>query len=161
MATQTKTYPIVESAINLFGDWLKHRREMREIRDMNSGDFARMARDICISPAELDAVVRRGPHASDELPRLLKSLGIDEATLSRTQPVLQRDMLKQERRLGRRTALENEPSFNEPFKSLLQFGWRTLRSRNKEFIRELPPDSSAELGNLLCGRSDAVKARDQ
>ena len=94
MATQTKTYPIVESAINLFGDWLKHRREMREIRDMNSGDFARMARDICISPAELDAVVRRGPHATDELPRLLKSLGIDEATLSRTQPVLQRDMVR-------------------------------------------------------------------
>ena len=91
MATQTKTYPIVESAINLFGDWLKHRREMREIRDMNSGDFARMARDLCISTADL---VRRGPHASDELPRLLKSLGIDEAALSRTQPVLQRDMIR-------------------------------------------------------------------
>jgi hypothetical protein len=45
-------------------------------------------------PAELDAVVRQGPHASDELPRLLKVLGIDEATLSRTQPVLQRDMVR-------------------------------------------------------------------
>ena len=94
MATQTKTYPIVESAINLFGDWLKHQREMRELRDMNSGDFARIARDLCVSPAELDAVVRQGPHASDELPRLLKVLGIDEATLSRTQPVLQRDMVR-------------------------------------------------------------------
>jgi hypothetical protein len=28
------------------------------------------------------------------LPRLLKSLGIDEATLSRTQPLLQRDMVR-------------------------------------------------------------------
>jgi len=93
MTTRIKTYPIVENAINLFGDWLKHRREMREMRDMNSGDFARIARDLCVSPAELDAVVRRGPHASDELPRLLKILGIDEATLSRTQPVLQRDMV--------------------------------------------------------------------
>ena len=61
---------------------------------MNSGDFARIARDLCISPADLDAVVRLGPHASDELPRLLKSLGIDEATLSRTQPVLKRDMVR-------------------------------------------------------------------
>jgi len=94
MATQTKTYPIVESAINLFGDWLNHRREMRELRDINSGDFARISRDLSVTPAELEAVVRRGPHASDELPRLLKSLGIDEAALSRTQPVLQRDMVR-------------------------------------------------------------------
>jgi hypothetical protein len=94
MAIQAKNYPIVESAINLFGDWLKHQREMRELRDMNGGDFARIAQDLCISPAELVAVVRQGPHASDELPRLLKVLGIDEATLSRTQPVLQRDMLR-------------------------------------------------------------------
>ena len=94
MATQFKTFPIVENAINLFGDWLRHRQEMRELRDMNSGDFARIARDLCVSPAELDEVVRQGPHASDELPRLLKTLGIDEATLSRTQPVLQRDMMR-------------------------------------------------------------------
>ncbi|SIO30409.1 hypothetical protein SAMN05443247_03718 [Bradyrhizobium erythrophlei] len=94
MAARTKTYPIVENAIKLFGDWLKHRQEMRELRDMNSGEFARIAQDLCVSPAELDAVVRQGPHASDELPRLLKSLGIDEATLSRTQPVLQRDMVR-------------------------------------------------------------------
>ena len=78
----------------MFGDWLKHRQEMRELRDMSSGDFARIARDLCVSPAGLDAVVRQGPHASDELPRLLKALGIDEATLSRTQPVLQRDMVR-------------------------------------------------------------------
>ena len=94
MATQTKTYPIVENVINLFGDWLKHRQEMRELREMDSGDFVRIAQDLCMSPAELDAVVRQGPHASDELPRLLKVLGIDQATLSRTQPVLQRDMVR-------------------------------------------------------------------
>jgi hypothetical protein len=94
MTTRFKTHPIVENAINLFGDWLKHQQEMRELRDMNSGDFARIARDLSVSPAELDAVVRQGPHASDELPKLLKVLGIDEATLSRTQPVLQRDMIR-------------------------------------------------------------------
>ena len=62
MATQAKTYPIVENAISLFCDWLNHRQEMREIRNMNNGDFARIARDLSVSPAELDAVVRRGPH---------------------------------------------------------------------------------------------------
>ena len=94
MATRIKTYPIVENAINLFGDWLKHRQEIRELRGMDSGDFARIAQDLCVSPAELDEVIRQGPHASDELPRLLKQLGIDQATLSRTQPVLQRDMVR-------------------------------------------------------------------
>jgi len=94
MTTRTKTYPIVENAINLFGDWLKQRQEMREMREMSNGDFARIARDLSVSPAELDAVIRQGPHASDELPQLLKSLGIDEATLCRTQPVLQRDMVR-------------------------------------------------------------------
>ncbi len=59
MAARTKTYPIVENAINLSGDWLKHRQEMRELRDMNGGDLARIAQD-----------------------------------LSRTQPVLQRDMVR-------------------------------------------------------------------
>src|ERR1700687_2324092 len=94
MATRTKTYPIVENAINVFGDWLKHRQETREFPVMKSSDCVRIARDLCVSPAELDAVVRQGPHASDELPRLLKSLGIDEASLSRTQAVLQRDMVR-------------------------------------------------------------------
>ena len=94
MAVQTKSYPILKNAINLFGDWLKHRQEMRELREMNTGDFARIAQDLCVSTAELEAVIRRGPHASDELPRLLKTLGIDEVALSRTQPVLQRDMVR-------------------------------------------------------------------
>jgi uncharacterized protein YjiS (DUF1127 family) len=94
MATQIKTYPIVESAINLFGDWLRHQQEMRELREINSGDFARIAQDLGVTPAELDTLARRGPHASDELRKLLKSLDIDEATLSRTEPRLQRDMVR-------------------------------------------------------------------
>lgn len=94
MAAQTNPYPIVTHAINLFANWLRHRQEMREMRELDSGDFGRIAHDLSISPAELDVLVRRGPHASDELPKLLKSLGIDEAALSRTEPILQRDMVR-------------------------------------------------------------------
>jgi hypothetical protein len=90
MVVRTKGYPILENAIDLFGDWLKH----RELRDMNTGDFARIAQDLCVSAAELEAVRRRGPHASDELPQLLQTLNTDEAALSRTQPVRQRDMVR-------------------------------------------------------------------
>ena len=94
MAAQIKAYPIVTSAINLFGSWLRHRQEMREMSAIDSADFARIARDLSVSPAELDILVRRGAHASDQLPRLLETLGIDGATLSRTQPLLQRDMVR-------------------------------------------------------------------
>ena len=37
-------------------------------------------------------LVRQGPHAADELPKLLKALGIDEAALARTEPLVLRDM---------------------------------------------------------------------
>jgi hypothetical protein len=94
MAPQTKTYPIVENAINLFGDWLNHRREMRELRDIDRSDFARIAHELSVTPAELDMFVRRGPHASDELPKLLNLLGIDPAALARAEPLLQRDMVR-------------------------------------------------------------------
>ena len=61
---------------------------------MNSREYATHRAGPLHPPAELDVVVRRGAHASDELPRLLKVLGIDEAAVSRTEPVLQRDMVR-------------------------------------------------------------------
>ena len=45
-----------------------------------------------ISRDDLDQLVRLGPHAADELPKMLKALGIDEADLARTEPLLLRDM---------------------------------------------------------------------
>jgi hypothetical protein len=59
---------------------------------MDRADFDRIASDLRISPGELDALVDQGPHAADELPKLLKALGIDEADLARTEPMVLRDM---------------------------------------------------------------------
>jgi transcriptional regulator with XRE-family HTH domain len=92
MTAQDKSYPAVELLINTFGDWLKHRRELSEIRQMDRSDFDRIASDLRVSPTDLDELVRQGPHAADELPKLLKVLGIDEAALARTQPLVLRDM---------------------------------------------------------------------
>lgn len=92
MTAQSKPFPAVETLINTFGDWLKHRRELNEMRQMDRSDFNRIASDLRVSPGELDALVRQGPHAADELPKLLKVLGIDEASLARTQPLVLRDM---------------------------------------------------------------------
>ncbi len=91
-STQEHPYPRVEYLINHFAGWLKHRRELNEMRQLDRTDFNRIAADLEVSPADLDELVRRGPHASDELPVMLKALGIDEAALERTQPLVLRDM---------------------------------------------------------------------
>ena len=66
--------------IDTFAAWLKHRRELNEMRQMDRSDFDRIANDLRVSPGELDTLVRQGPHAADELPYLLRALGIDEAS---------------------------------------------------------------------------------
>jgi transcriptional regulator with XRE-family HTH domain len=92
MTAQDHAYARVEQLIDIFGDWLKHRRELSEIRQLDRSDFDRIAGDLRVSPTDLDELVRKGPHAADELPKLLKALGIDQADLARTQPLVLRDM---------------------------------------------------------------------
>ena len=92
MSTQDHPYPRVGFLIDMFADWLNHRRELSEVRQMDRSDFERIASDLRVSPGELDTLVHRGPHAADELPKLLKALGIDQADLARTEPMVVRDM---------------------------------------------------------------------
>jgi hypothetical protein len=92
MTPSIKSYPLVDKVIDIFGDWLKHRREIREMRELDAGEFARIAHELCVTPGDLDTFVRQGPQATSELPKLLKALGIDEKTLARSQPLVLRDM---------------------------------------------------------------------
>ena len=92
MTVQDKPYPVVNLVIDTFGDWLKHRRELKEMREMDAANFGQIASDLRISSADLEALVRRGPHAADELPKMLQALGINQADLARTEPLVLRDM---------------------------------------------------------------------
>ena len=92
MTVQEKSYPVVGRMIDIFGEWLKHRREMREMREMDATNFGQIASDLRISSADLEALVRQGPHAADELPKMLAALGIDQVYLARTEPLVLRDM---------------------------------------------------------------------
>ena len=92
MTTQDKPYPVVEYLIDVFGDWLNHRRELNELRQLSTASFNQIAGDLRVSATDLNELVRQGPHAADELPKLLKALGIDEAALERTEPLVLRDM---------------------------------------------------------------------
>ena len=92
MTVQEKPYPVVSLVVDLFGDWLKHRREMREMHEMDAANFNQIAGELRMSPTDLEELVRQGPHAADELPKMLMALGIDQEALARTEPHVLRDM---------------------------------------------------------------------
>jgi uncharacterized protein YjiS (DUF1127 family) len=92
MTVLDKPHSVVDRLIQTFSDWLRHRRELSELRQLNSSEFDRIASDLQISPADLNELVRHGPHAADELPNLLKALGIDRDDLARIEPMVLHDM---------------------------------------------------------------------
>ncbi|WGD52519.1 DUF6455 family protein [Bradyrhizobium sp. CB1650] len=92
MSTASRPYPIVQDLIESFAGWLKHRRELNEMRQLDRADFNRIAGDLRISPDDLEELVRHGRHAADELPKMLEQLGINAERLGRAQPLLLRDM---------------------------------------------------------------------
>jgi hypothetical protein len=92
MTADAKPYPRVEVLIGTFADWLKHRRELNEMRRLDRTEFDRIASDLRVAPDDLDELVRHGAHSADELPQLLRALGVDEGGLAGAQPLLLRDM---------------------------------------------------------------------
>ena len=92
MSTATRPYPIVQDLIESFASWLKHHRELAEMRQLDRTEFDRIANDLRIAPDDLEELVRHGKHAADELPKMLEQLGISAEALGRAQPLLLRDM---------------------------------------------------------------------
>ncbi|MDR3467306.1 MAG: DUF6455 family protein [Xanthobacteraceae bacterium] len=92
MTDLSKPLAGVNRLIETFGDWLHYRRSIREVREFDSGEFHRIADELGVTPQDLGALVRQGPHAADELPRMLTALGIDADAISRAQPMVYHDM---------------------------------------------------------------------
>ena len=92
MTSQDHSPSVVERLTHTFSEWLRHRRELSEMRHLNAAEFDRIASDLRLSPADLDELVRHGPHAADELPKLLRALGINQEDLARIEPMVLHDM---------------------------------------------------------------------
>lgn len=91
MSVAATPYPRVNEAIERFTHWLNHRREMREMAELDAAEFGRIAHDLGVASADLEGLVRQGTDA-EEMHVLLKALGIDEAALERASPLLVRDL---------------------------------------------------------------------
>lgn len=92
--TQHERYPFVTKVIDLFGDWLKQRRELNELMEFaaDPGELERVARELNVTPADLEMLVRQGSQSANELSYTLTALGIDETALRSAEPALLRDM---------------------------------------------------------------------
>jgi len=90
----SESYPLVTKMIDLFGEWLVQRRQLKELAQLEAGpgELERVARELGVSSADLRMLVRHGSLGSAELPKMLEALGIDEAAIRRAQPTLLRDM---------------------------------------------------------------------
>lgn len=89
------TYPLVESALSTFADWFRRMSYAIKCRSgdcLNAEEFGLVARDIGVTPSELEDLVRLGPHAADELPQLMTALNIDIAKVTRLEPLVLRDL---------------------------------------------------------------------
>src|SRR5271166_2020082 len=92
MTLELKHYPVVESVLDLFARWLQHRRQIAESCTCDATEYARIASDLGVSPGELDELVRRGPSAAEELPKMMAALGLDAQAIARVQPMVVRDL---------------------------------------------------------------------
>jgi len=88
----TATKPLASRLIESFSDWLDHRRKIDELQSFDAGEFDRIAHELGVSASDLGTLVRKGPHAADELPKMLSALGIDAQALARAQPMVYHDM---------------------------------------------------------------------
>ena len=87
-----KNCPVVESVIDLFARWLERRREIAELCTCDAISREKIAIDLGVSPGELDQLIRRGPHAADELPKMMAAIGLDAKAIARAQPLVMRDL---------------------------------------------------------------------
>ena len=81
-------------AVAVITDWVRKQRESaataRGLAD--TGETAAIAHELGLSSRQLRDLAAMGPHAADELPRLLEALKIDADALALKEPMVLRDL---------------------------------------------------------------------
>jgi hypothetical protein len=94
--TEIPNYPRVEAFLDVVADWIKRYRYAiglrEELQHCGAGEVARAAHDLGLSSDELVELARKGPGAADQLPKLLRALGVNASALARQDPSTMRDL---------------------------------------------------------------------
>jgi hypothetical protein len=92
MASATESESIAGRLVRRFSNWIGRLRDASDIRGLSAAEVDSIAHDLRISRAELETLVAHGRQGAEDLPRLLKALGIDDVTIARKEPGVLRDM---------------------------------------------------------------------
>jgi uncharacterized protein YjiS (DUF1127 family) len=86
MSNHTDEHHTVETILDAIANWVKKYRNAVGLRgdlaNCEPEEVALIARDIGVSPEELRFIASKGRHAADELPKLLRALGVDPQKLA-------------------------------------------------------------------------------
>ena len=84
------------TVLDAIAGWVKNYRQAvglrNELANCTAEEVGRMARDIGLSAEELLSAAAKGPHAADELPKLLRALGVDPQKLASDDPSTMHDL---------------------------------------------------------------------
>jgi hypothetical protein len=90
------TYPLVEAAIKTIADWVTSYRNAIGAKDefgmCGPDEVMRMAKDIGVTPSQLQEIVRKGPKSANLLKRMLVALHVDPQIIADMDPLVMREM---------------------------------------------------------------------
>ena len=90
------SYPLVEAALKSIADWVTNYRTAVGFNDefgmCEPDEVARMAKDIGVTPSQLQELVRKGPDSANLLKRMLVALHVDPKIIADMDPLVMREM---------------------------------------------------------------------
>ena len=96
MSNHPHEHRTVEPILDAIANWVRKYRQAVGLRgdlaNCGADEVALIARDIGVSPEELRFAASKGPHAADELPKLLRALGVDPRKLASDDPAIMRSL---------------------------------------------------------------------
>ena len=86
----------MESALKAIADWVTSYRKAigfnNEFGMCGSDEVMRMAKDIGVTPSQLQELVRKGPDSANLLKRMLVALHVDPKIIADMDPLVMREM---------------------------------------------------------------------
>ena len=93
---QQPSYPVVEVVLNSIADWVTRYRDAvghtNEFGQCSPDEVRQIAKDLGVPASELRQMASKGPHAADQLQKMLVALHVDPKALEKTNPVVMRDL---------------------------------------------------------------------
>jgi hypothetical protein len=90
------SYPLVEAAFTSIADWVTCYRNAigfnNEFGTCRPDEVMRMAKDMGLTPSQLQELIRKGPDSANLLKRMLVALHVDPKMIADMDPLVVREM---------------------------------------------------------------------